>query len=133
MKFFEIAEAINDGKLPPSEYWVVLPNVIFLGRICSQEEITEKIKVLSSENYDSIPIEIAMNNIAAKMSMEEVAEKNPEALSEKIVTMIEVTLLAGDLEMHVPFAHVLAQYVIAWGPGATVGVFAKEKVKSPKH
>jgi hypothetical protein len=130
-KFFEITNAIYEGKLPASGYWVVLPNVIFVGRICSQEEITERIKATSLDNDESLPIEKAMENIAAMMTMNEVAEGNPDALDEEIVTMVDVTLLAGDLEMHVPFAHILPQHVIAWGPGATVGVYAKEKVKLP--
>ena len=130
MKFFEIADAIYEGKLPASDYWVVLPNVIFLGRTCSGQEIGQKVKEISPD-ADELPIEKAMDNLSAKMTMDEIAEDNPVATVEQIVTMIDVTLLAGDLEMHVPFAHVLSQYVIAWGPGSTVGVFAKEKVKSP--
>jgi hypothetical protein len=125
-KFYEIADAIYEGKLPSSEYWVVLPNAIFLGRICSGQEITAKIKETSSENDEYLPFEKAMESVSVEMTMIETAEKNPDALVEQIVTLVDATLLAGDLEMHVPFAHILAQHVMAWGPGATVGVYSKD-------
>ena len=87
-KFFEIANAIYKGKLPASFFCIVMPNSLFLGTICSQDEIVKFLETDALGMDKNSPMDKAIQQISAKMTFLESADKNPTALQEKIVTMV---------------------------------------------
>jgi hypothetical protein len=115
-KFFKIANAIYQGKLPESAYCIVLRNALVLGSVRSKNGLIDLIEQSRIVQEDELPIEKAMEQTSAKMIFNEVADEAPEASDEPIITLVNVQVICGETEVRLPIMHIKADEVIAWGP-----------------
>ncbi len=121
-KFFEIANAIYEGKMASTGFCLVLPGSLILGTIGSHADILAVIRNEAQTTPPKRPIDAAIAQISAKMTFEEAAENNPKALAEKIVTLLNARILSGENEVRLPIIHVDASQVMAWGQGDLGGI-----------
>lgn len=117
IKLFQLAKAIYEGKLDPMEIWVLLPNGVIFGKMASKSELINVVRSNTAQ-IDSSSIVTAVKSISHRFTYKEIVDEAPETTSENTITLTQAKVHTGDFWMEAPFAHIPANHIMCWGPGA---------------
>ncbi len=105
--FIDFINKMNESTVKHKEIWVLMPNALLSGKILSL-------------GATEAAIQSFMQN-----SNEEKRKGGNDGeykTSNDLVTLVEVVILSGEIQIDAPFAFVIPDQVIAWGPGLSMKV-----------